>query len=331
MATFCVTGSSGHLGDALVHTLRDHGHRVVGLDLLASPLTDVVASIVDRSALRHAFDGVDHVLHTATLHKPHVGTHTRQAFVDTNVTGTLAVLEVAAEAGVRSVVFASSTSTFGHALTPDPGRPAAFITEDVRPRVRNIYGATKVAAEDLCELAARDLRLPVVVLRLARFFPEPDDRDDVRRAFPSDANLKVNEFLHRRVDIADVVDAHLCAAQRAPELGFGRYVISATTPFTQDDLPELTVDATAVVARLFPEEAADYARWGWRLPPTLDRVYSNRRARDDLGWRPHYDFRAVVDLVRTTGDHRSPLARRIGAKGYHAEPVGVYTTTPRTT
>lgn len=56
-----------------------------------------------------------------------------------------------------------------------------------------------------CELTADDLGLPVVVLRVTRFFPEPDDRDDVRAAFS--ANLKVNEYLHRRVDIADVVDA----------------------------------------------------------------------------------------------------------------------------
>jgi nucleoside-diphosphate-sugar epimerase len=325
MATFCVTGSSGHLGEALVRTLRSTGDRVVGLDVLPSPFTAVVGSITDRAAVRRAVAGADHVLHTATLHKPHVGTHHRHDFVDTNITGTLTVLEQAADAGVRSVVVASSTSAFGRALTPEPGRPAVWITEDVRPRVRNVYGATKVAAEDLCELVARDGGPPVVVLRLARFFPEPDDRDDVRAAFPSDPNLKVNEYLHRRVDLADVVDAHLRAAERAPDLGFGRYVVSATTPFTPDDLPELATDAAAVVTRLFPDESDDYARWGWRLPPTLDRVYDNARARRDLGWTPRLDFRTAVDLVRTTGDHRSPLARTVGAKGYHAVPTGVYT------
>lgn len=329
MTTFCVTGSAGHLGEALVRTLRTRGHRVVGLDVLASPSTTVTASITDRASVRRVLAGVDHVLHTATLHKPHVGSHTRQDFVDTNVTGTLTVLEAAAEAGVRSLVFTSSTSAFGRALSPTPGRPAAWITEEVVPRVRNVYGATKVAAEDLCELVARDLGLPVVVLRTARFFPEPDDRDDVRAAFPADANLKVNEFLHRRVDLADVVDAHLHAADRAPGLRFGRYVISATTPFTPDDLDELAVDAAAVVVRRFPGIDEDYRRWGWRLPRTLDRVYSNTRARRDLGWRPRYDFPGVVDLVRTTGSPLSPLARSIGAKGYHAEPTGVYTASPR--
>jgi nucleoside-diphosphate-sugar epimerase len=324
MATFCVTGSAGHLGEALVRTLRAQGHRAVGLDVLGSPFTGVTGSVTDRDAVRRALDGVDHVLHTATLHKPHVGSHTRQDFVDTNVTGTLTVLEAAAEAGARSLVFTSSTSTFGRSLTPAPGRPAVWITEDTPSRVRNIYGATKVAAEDLCELAARDLGLPVVVLRTARFFPEPDDRDDVRSAF-ADVNLKVNEFLNRRVDLADVVDAHLRAARRAPELGFGRYLISATTPFRPEDLDGLATDAPAVIGRLFPGIGDDYARRGWRLPPTLDRVYSNARARRDLRWTPRYDFPTVVDLVRTTGDPRSPLARTVGAKGYHAEPTGIYT------
>jgi len=324
MATFLVTGSAGHLGEALVRTLRAHNHGVVGLDVVASPFTTITASITDRDAVRRALDGVDHVMHTATLHKPHVGSHGRQEFVHTNVTGTLTLLEEAAAHGVQSLVFTSSTSAFGRALTRAPGRPAAWITEDVTPKVRNIYGATKVAAEDLCELVARDLGLPVVVLRTSRFFPEPDDRDDARAAF-TDANLKVNEFLHRRVDLVDVVDAHLRAARRAPDIGFGRYIVSATTPFTPDDLDELAVDAAAVIIRLFPDIGPDYERWGWRLPATIDRVYVNSLARRELGWEPRYDFRAVVDLVRAGGDPRSPLARSIGAKGYHSVPTGVYT------
>jgi nucleoside-diphosphate-sugar epimerase len=324
MATFLVTGSAGHLGEALVRTLHSDGHGVVGLDVLDTPFTTITGSVTDRDVVRRALDGVDHVLHAATLHKPHVGSHGRQDFVDTNVSGTLTLLEEAAALGVRSLVFTSSTSAFGRALTSASGQPAAWITEDVTPQVRNIYGATKVAAEDLCELVARDLGLPVVVLRTSRFFPEQDDRDDARAAF-GDVNLKVNELLHRRVDLADVVDAHLAAARRAPDLGFGRYIVSATTPFTPDDLGELAVDAAAVITRLFPDITADYRRWGWRLPPTLDRVYVNTLARRDLGWEPRYDFRGAVDLVRADGDPRSPLARSVGVKGYHAVPTGVYT------
>lgn len=323
MKRFLVTGSSGHLGEALVRTLHARDHDVVGLDVVPSGWSTVVGSVDDRSVVRRAMDGVTHVMHTATLHKPHVGSHGRQAFVDVNVTGTLAVLECAAEAGVTSVVFTSSTSAFGRALRPPPWSPAVWITEDVAPVVRNVYGATKVAAEDLCELAARD-GLPVVVLRTSRFFPEGDDADDVRTTY-DDANLKLVEFTYRRVELADVVDAHLCAARRAPDLGFGRYIVTATTPFRREDLDELGRDAPAVLARRCPDVSAFLAERGWRMLPALDRVYVNDRARADLGWTPRYDVRAVAELLRSTGEPRSDLARAVGAKGYHAEPTGIYT------
>ncbi|TLW94645.1 NAD(P)-dependent oxidoreductase [Saccharomonospora piscinae] len=319
-----VTGSAGHLGEALVRVLREQGRDVVGLDVQSSPFTTVVGSITDRDVVRSCLRGVSTVLHTATLHKPHVGTHERQAFVDTNVTGTLALLEESVTAGVERFVFTSTTSAFGRALTPDAGQPAAWITEDVTPLPKNIYGTTKVAAEQLCELVHRDHGLPVVVLRTARFFPELDDRPEVRARW-ADANVKANEYLYRRVDLRDVVDAHLVAAERAPDIGFGRYVVSATTPFTRADLPELGRDAAAVVRRLVPGVDAEYGRRGWELFPHLDRVYVNERARAELGWAPRYDFRYVLDRLAADEDPRSPLARAVGAKGYHREPTDVYT------
>jgi UDP-glucose 4-epimerase len=320
-----VTGSAGHLGEALVRTLRVSGHDVVGLDRLPSAHTDVAASVTDRGAVRSAMAGADAVVHTATLHKPHVLSHPRQEFVDTNVTGTLVLLEEAVAAGVEAFVQTSTTSAFGRALTPGEGAPAAWITEDVVPRPRNIYGATKVAAEDLCELVARDHGLPCLILRTSRFFPEQDDTEQVRTGY-ADANAKVNELLYRRIDLSDVVGAHLAAVARAPQIGFGRYVVSATTPFRPDDLAELSRDAPAVVERLFPDYADVYERLGWRMFPGIDRVYDNARARAELGWEPRYDFRHALDLVRAGAAPRSALATSVGAKGYHPVTTGPYTT-----
>jgi len=319
-----VTGSAGHLGEALVRVLRGQGRDVVGLDLLDSPYTTVTGPVTDRAVVRRCLAGVGTVLHAATLHKPHIGSHRRQDFVDTNVSGTLALLEEAVAAGVGSFVFTSSTSVFGRALTPSPGEPATWITEDVTPVPRNIYGVTKAAAEDLCEIIARDHGLPVVVLRVSRFFPEDDDRDEVRTAYAG-ANVKANEYLYRRVDIQDAVEAHLLAMAGAPAIGFGRYIISATTPFTPADRAGLGRDAPAVVRRLFPDADAEYARRGWAIFGVIDRVYVNERARAALGWRPRYDFRRVLDLLKAGQDPRSPLARAVGAKGYHAAPTGPYT------
>src|SRR5215469_2958667 len=233
-----VTGSAGHLGEALIRTLRSTSHEVVGLDILNSDFTDRIGSITDRFEVGRCMRGVDAVLHTATLHKPHVITHSRQNFVDTNITGTLNLLEEAASACVRSFVFTSTTSAFGAALAPPAGTPAAWVTEDVQPVPRNIYGVTKVAAEDLCELFHRHHGLACLVLRTSRFFPEEDDDPATRSAY-DDGNVKANEFLYRRVDLEDVVAAHLLALEQAPRMGFARYIITATTPFQLDDLPEL--------------------------------------------------------------------------------------------
>jgi len=213
-------------------------------------------------------------------------------------------------------VFTSTTSAFGAALTPQPGTPAAWITEEVAPVPRNIYGVTKVAAEDLCELFHRSHGLPCLVLRTSRFFPEQDDDATTRDAY-DDANLKLNEFLHRRVEIEDVVSAPLLALERAPSIGFGRDIISATTPLTQTDLAALRVDTPGVVRRLFQGYEEAYARQGWRMFPSIDRVYVNARARADLGWRPEHDFGALLARLRAGDDLRSPLARRVGSKGYH--------------
>src|ERR671916_1856516 len=306
-----VTGSSGHLGEALMRVLATEGCDVVGLDVLDSPYTDFVGSIADRACVRACLQGVDAVLHTATLHKPHVASHGRQDFVDTNVTGTLTLLEEAVEAGVERFVFTSTTSAFGRALVPPPGAPAAWITEDVAPKPRNVYGATKTAAEDLCELVHRDHGLPCLVLRTSRFFPEEDDRDEIRNGYP-DMNVKVNELLYRRGDIEDMVGAHRLALERAGEIGFGRYIVSATTPFTRDDLAELRADAPAVVRRLFPDYEAIYAERGWSMFPSIDRVYDNARAREELGWSPRWDFRHALDLVAAGAEPRSELAASVG-------------------
>jgi UDP-glucose 4-epimerase len=311
-----VTGSSGHLGEALVRTYRSQGHDVVGIDLLESPFTTHVGTITDGQLVRRAMAGVDGVLHTATLHKPHVATHSMQDFIDTNVSGTLTLLEEAARANVGAFVFTSTTSTFGEALHPPPGEPAAWITEDVTPIPRNIYGVTKIAAEGLCQLVHKRHHMPCIILRTARFFPEEDDNRDVRTAYP-DGNIKANEYLYRRADIADMVEAHVCALARAREIAFDRFIVSATTPFLPEDVADLRRDAGAVLARRVPGFAEAYRRHGWKMFPEIERVYVNEKARRVLGWRPGYNFDHVIDCLANDRDPRSPLAIQVGSKGYH--------------
>ncbi len=313
-----VTGSAGHLGEALMIALTDAGHAPLGLDILPGEHTHIVASITDADTVRRAVAEVEVVLHAATLHKPHVATRSTQAFVDVNVSGTLTLLEAAADAGLRGLIFTSTTSAFGASLRPAADQPAVWIDEAVPDVPKNIYGATKTAAEGLCHLFHRTRGLPCLVLRTSRFFPEDDDDPAARAAWDAE-NLKANEFLHRRVDLEDAARAHIDALQRLGRLDFGRYVISAPTPFTRDDRAALRRDAAAVIERRVPGTRAIYDARGYRLPETLGRVYDSARARRDLGWTPRFDFARVSRQIAKGQPIGSDLARRVGRKGYHRE------------
>ena len=109
-----VTGSSGWLGSNLVPRLLRDGHQVVGLDPVPGATTQVVGSVEDRTLIRATLreNRIEAVVHGGALHKPHVETHARAAFVAVNVEGTLNLLEesVAPDSTVERFVFTSTTS-----------------------------------------------------------------------------------------------------------------------------------------------------------------------------------------------------------------------------
>ncbi len=313
--THLVTGSSGHLGEALMRTFNAMGRQAKGIDLKPGPFTSSVGTITDPDFVNaHATDA-EVILHAATLHKPHVATHSRQAFVDTNITGTLNLLEAARAGKARAFIFTSTTSVFGHAMKPGPDDPAVWVDESVVPIPKNIYGVTKLAAENLCELFHRMYGLPALVLRTSRFFPEDDDNRAVRDSFDQD-NIKTVELTHRRADITDMVNAHLCAIDKAETIGFDRFIISATSPFTRDDLEELHQDAPRVLARHVDYQKTFEAR-DWQIPDKIGRVYDNSHARRSLGWNPELDFAEAVARLDREDPVFSTLAEAVGAKGYH--------------
>ena len=176
---------------------------------------------------------------------------------------------------------------------------------------------TKTAAEDLCELLHRRHGSPCIVLRTSRFFPEVDDDASRSRAY-ADANVKANEYLHRRVELQDVVDAHMLALEKAPSIGFG-----AVHHQRHDALPaRRPARRCASTRRESSSGAFRSTRMNMRAAVggcsrSIERVYVNERARRELGWRPRYDFRHIVDCLRTGDAPWSPLARAVGAKGYH--------------
>ncbi|WPH00659.1 hypothetical protein R9X50_00348900 [Acrodontium crateriforme] len=325
-----VTGASGHLGYALMLDLQNHGFRPIGLDIIKSENTELVGNIADRAFVANTFatyPSLRFVLHTATLHKPHVGSHTKEAFIETNIKGTLVLLEEASRTNhIEGFIYTSTTSTFGAALAPAPGQPAAWIDELVTPIPKNIYGTTKIAAEDMCYLIHAETKMPVLVLKTSRFFPEQDDNETSRNAFDDD-NLKVCELMYRRVDVADVVGAHVCAMRRAKAIGWGKYIISAPPPFQRDQatLDGLNSHAADVIDRVRPQQYKDLVSRGWRIPERLDRVYDSSKAIRDLQWSPEYTFERAVEHVAENKEWRSALSIQVGKRGYHATPTGIYT------
>jgi UDP-glucose 4-epimerase len=217
---------------------------------------------------------------------------------------------------VKSFIYTSTTSTFGDALRPALGEPAVWVTEAMSPQPGNIYAVTKLAAENLCRMFSRNMALPCVVLRTSRFFPEDDDNRHKREAF-NDDNLKLNELLFRRADLHDMVTAHVSAMEKAPELGFGKFIISATSPFQREDVAALAVDTPSVVARYVPEYEQVYAERGWQMFASIGRIYDNQLARETLGWQPEFNFQRAISDLHEGRDYRSKLAVRIGKKSYH--------------
>ena len=113
----------------------------------------------------------------------------------------------------------------------------------------------------------------------------------------SGPNTKANEFLNRRLTVEDAAEAHVAALERAPELGFGTFILSAPPPFAEEDCEELLHDAPSAIARYFPEAPALYARAGWSLPASLDRVYDPAKAQALLGFRCRTDFGSVLQAL----------------------------------
>lgn len=295
-----LTGSSGWLGRNLAPRLKREGHRVVGLDIVPGAHTTVVASVTDRGAVMRAMNGADAVIHAGALHKPDIVRYPASEFIATNVQGTQNLLEAAVAAKVERFVFTSTTSLMIskniRAGKAGGARKAVWMTEEIAPEPRNIYGITKFAAEQLCRMAWQDHGLHCAVLRTARFFPEEDDM--AHAIEQSGENTKANEFLFRRLTVDDVARAHELALARAHEIGFDVFIVSAPTPFSPDDCEELIRDAPAVVRRYFPEYPALYEKRGWTMFSSIDRVYCAAKAERILGFRAKTSFAGVLESLR---------------------------------
>jgi UDP-glucose 4-epimerase len=284
-----VTGSSGQLGAEVASQLAST-ETVIGLDVRPGAWTTQVGDVTDADLIADLMRGVDVVIHTASLHAPHVGQRSMQEFIDTNITGTLRLLQAASTAGVRRFVYTSTTSVYGAALVPEDGE-AVWVTEKLTPCPRDIYDITKLAAEALCRLFARDHGLPTICLRVSRFFEQTPD-------------LMAAYRLYRGADVRDIAAAHLVAA-RNPDIAFDVFTISARSPFRREDARELLANAQAVIRRYYPDAEDVFRAQGWALPESIDRIYVTEKAERLLGYEPQRNFAELLDELRTEQDSRA--------------------------
>jgi nucleoside-diphosphate-sugar epimerase len=291
-----VTGSAGRVGRAIAVRLM-HEHEVVGLDRTPASTVDVTADLGDEAALARALAGCDAVVHAAALHAPHVGVLPDSEFQRVNIDATEALLEAAARAHVRRIVYTSSTAVFGSAATP-AGR-AGWVDEALAPAPETIYHSSKLAAEDLLRAAAAGGGPEVRVLRMSRCFPEA-------------APIMAAYRLHRGIDARDVAEAHARALVHSGRV-HETWIVSGLTPFRREECAVLLRDAVSVLRLRAPELVSAFAARGWTLPRSIDRVYDASLAMRELGWQPRHGVASLLALYDSgSAEVLPPSARGAG-------------------
>ncbi len=180
MANYLVTGGAGFIGSNLVDALLEQGHAVRVIDNFATGKRENLAHVRDRIDLlegdltvlddvRRAVDGIDVVLHHGAI--PSVPKSVADPLTSNaaNVTGTLHVLVAARDAGVRRVVYASSSSVYGD---QDASRPKV---ETMTPMPISPYAVSKLAAEQYCQVFYAVYGLETVALRYFNVFGRRQD------------------------------------------------------------------------------------------------------------------------------------------------------------
>jgi UDP-glucose 4-epimerase len=110
-----VTGAAGLIGSGVARRLARE-HDVIGIDLQAGELVEIVEDCGKVADWRHRVGAIDAVIHTAALHAPHVGRRSDDEFRRCNVETTSRLLDFALDAGARRFVLTSTTSLSGQAV-----------------------------------------------------------------------------------------------------------------------------------------------------------------------------------------------------------------------
>jgi UDP-glucose 4-epimerase len=292
-----VTGAGGNLGRATIPALQDAGHEVVAFDFrpIETPTPFIEGDVRDANAVGRAIDGCDAVVHAAALHGIHLAHWSPRDFFTINVDGSFNVFEAARERRIDRFVLASTMGVYGESLEA-PADRWAWVHEGLPTLPKDIYGASKVLAEELGRLHARTGAMRVVALRFGMYVPATFEHYGFRLLFGG-------------VDERDVAQSVLLALEHEPEGGFDAFDIMADIPFEPDDARAMHEDPLGVIQRywpganeLFGEKGIDarehiWARFLWPV----------EKAKRSLGYRPRWGFAEFLDAVREDDRDRYPF------------------------
>jgi len=290
---FLVTGGAGFIGSHLVEALVGAEHDVVVLDDLSTGhrrnldgvkgrITLVEGDIRDLSTVQGVMDGTEVILHQAALPSVPRSIRDPAATNDVNVMGTLNVLVAARDAGVRRVVYASSSSVYGDA-------PILPKHEHMRPEPLSPYAVSKLAAELYCAAFFRVYGLETVALRYFNVFgPRQDPHSQYSAVIPRFIAAYMNgdvptvngdgEQTRGFTYVENVVSANLLAAKSEAVSGGAVFNVSVDERMSVNELDERLRKLIGVDGGVTP-------RHGPERPGDVRHSFADiGRAREALGY-----------------------------------------------
>jgi len=298
-----ITGGAGFIGSHLVEELLRRGEQVRVLDNfstgkrenvagLSRPFELIEGDIRSYHTVRQAVHQVDFVLHQGALPSVPRSINDPITTNEVNVGGTLNLLDAARDAGVKRVVYASSSSVYG-ANTQVPKR------EDMTPHPISPYAVSKLAGEHYCQVFSRTYGLETVCLRYFNVFGPRQDPQSAYSAFiPKFAagfirsqELTIDGDGSQSRDftfVRNVVEANLLAAT-APGVSGEVFNIACGASLSVNEVAAHLAQLCGAPGRLVhgPARAGD-------VPHSLADI---GRASKHLGYEPRIDARQGLALV----------------------------------
>jgi UDP-glucose 4-epimerase len=283
--TILVTGAAGHLGSHLIPMLLSDGMVVRGMDMAEpeTPLPEACdftqVDLADRDTMRGLLDGVDAIVHTASLHP--WKSYTDDQYIDANVKGTWTLYALAAEMGIDKIVLTSSIAAIGYNNIPMDVWP---VREDALFPLSDIYSYTKYTQETIAKLRADAQEVRTFAIRPPAFMPRS----------PLDTCLSM---IGAFAVVEDIAAAHLAAVRvltglhepGGPIGWFEAFHTVNALPYTPELIREVNGDPGQLVKRCWPDAYAWLVENGygeqWAGP-----AYDIAKARRILAWKPTFNF-----------------------------------------